>query len=345
MVSLPFSSPLIQTAAVTVASPRFQTCAMIVASPLVQTAVLVVTSPELQTCAMIPSYQSIQTSVLSLPSLWTQAETETNQHNNSSISSQPDKLPIQPPQQNIPSININEISFEHSDNGNIKVLGKGATAEVLQGNLHNDCWVKKIAIKLFTNDQHKNFSYIVQEARILQILNNSNVTPKVYGIIQNNSFPLCLVEELIENSMELYKLLSNPSITHSAWLHIALNISKSLKVIHDAGVLVNDIKSDNIMINTHDLSIKFIDMGHASQKGGRSFDLPEADAYKYPHMGPEISCGQTTTKATDIFSLGYLLRMFPTSPLKVQGQLCMHPCPAHRPLIDEVVEYISSHIK
>ncbi|CAG2245543.1 unnamed protein product [Mytilus edulis] len=176
MVSLPFSSPLIQTAAVTVASPLFQTSAIIVASPLLHTAVLVVSSPRLQTCAMIPSYQSIQTSslyvlpyrqqfaemlhhyssensaimlsVLSLPSLWTQAETKNKQHTNSRLSTEPDQLQIQPPQQYIPSININEISFEHSDNGNIKVLGKGATAEVLQGNLHNDCWVKKIAIKL-----------------------------------------------------------------------------------------------------------------------------------------------------------------------------------------------------
>lgn len=81
---------------------------------------------------------------------------------------------MQSPQQYIPSININNISFEHSDNGNIKVLGNVTTAELLQDNLKNDSWVKKVAIKLFTNDQHKNVSYISQEAGILQILNNSD---------------------------------------------------------------------------------------------------------------------------------------------------------------------------
>ncbi|XP_052084395.1 uncharacterized protein LOC127721623 [Mytilus californianus] len=202
----------------------------------------------------------------SLPSLWIEPETKAVQHISSQFTTQTDQLPCHSTQQYIPIINIRNISFDHTDNGNIKVLGKGATAEVLQGNLHYVCSLEKVAIKL-------------------------------------------------------------------------------LKTIHDAYVLVNDIKTDNIMVNIQDLSIKFIDMGHASHRGGRSFNLPVEEAYKYPHMAPEISSGQLTTKATDIFSLGYLIRMFPTSPLKTIGQMCQNPCPAQRPPIEEIIDNISGHMK
>ncbi|CAC5413484.1 unnamed protein product [Mytilus coruscus] len=282
---------------------------MLPSSPISAGMVTSLFSQTSQTSAVMLSSQS-------LPPLWIEPETKAVQYISSQFTTQPDQLTCHSTQQYIPIINIRNISFDHTDNGNVKVLGKGATAEVLQGNLHSVCSLKKVAIKLY-NDQHKDVHYISQEAGILQILNNSNVTPKVFV----------------------------PSVSHSAWLRIALNICNSLKTIHDAYVLVNDIKTDNIMVNTQDLSIKFIDMGHASHKGGRSFYLPVEEAYRYPHMGPEISSGHLTTKATDIFSLGYLLRIFPASPLKTMGQMCLNPCPAQRPPIEEIIDKISEHMK
>ncbi|CAG2196035.1 unnamed protein product [Mytilus edulis] len=80
---------------------------------IAKTSVCMLLSPTIsaEMLASLSSQNSaIMLSALSLPSLWTQAETKNKQHTNSRLSTQPDQLQIQSPQQNIPIVSTSKTS-------------------------------------------------------------------------------------------------------------------------------------------------------------------------------------------------------------------------------------------
>ena len=81
--------------------------------------------------------------------------------------------------------------------------------------------------------------------------------------------------------------------------------------MHQKGVLFNDIKSDNILIefNQTDILDYFIDFGQASFRTGRRLEPPPGctDCSSYAdYLAPEVRQCMLSSPQSDIYSLGKL---------------------------------------
>ncbi|MCD6578242.1 hypothetical protein J7L48_02065, partial [bacterium] len=110
------------------------------------------------------------------------------------------------------------------------------------------------------------------EKKILDLLNNSKVAPKQIDYFKEweNYY---LVEEYIKGitltryrALDYLWLINSQALTESQItginmriLKLSLKIMKALQIIHDNGIVIGDLSPNNIIINTENEQIKFID--------------------------------------------------------------------------------------
>ncbi|CAG2245711.1 unnamed protein product [Mytilus edulis] len=192
-----------------------------------------------------------------------------------------------------------------------KCLGTGVTSAVFEGRVViNNCF-KSVAVKLF-KQPFDNLEGISTDAGFLKMLETTGITPKLFGILQRTSegnHP-GIVQELVQNSITLHQLIVGQPhfITKQKWYNIAYQLAFGLKSINEKGVLINDLNSDNVLvnINTDECRLTFIDMGHASFMHGKRFPMTTEEAIIYSHLAPEMKNGGETSESSEVFALGWM---------------------------------------
>ena len=127
------------------------------------------------------------------------------------------------------------------------------------------------------------------------------------------------------------------------WHGICYQMALGLRKIHAKHVLVNDVKSDNILVDcsTSDFRLKYIDMGLATFRSGFVFrGTPEYMA-GFEYLSPESRAGFPTTLHSDIYSLGYIFNQICSNyylPLLTPiTAMCLSDNPSERPTLDFVL--------
>ena len=136
------------------------------------------------------------------------------------------------------------------------------------------------------------------------------------------------------------------------WLQICYQISIHLENMHNKGVLHNDIKTENILVEFRPPHFKvyIIDFGQATfRKGGiwiPLVDPDEADDMD-DYLAPEVCLGKRSSPQSDIYSLGVIFAELADEFCRCLRQLALDMCeknPAHRPTLEEVAEQLEDFI-
>ena len=202
------------------------------------------------------------------------------------------------------SLNIirpDELKEIHSDS-----IGKG---------VYGNCFLRKfkrlgitVVEKQLTDN---NTRMLYQEALSMQKFSHRCI-PMLLGI-QLEKKPVSLVMQFIgqnNKSITVFKLLFDPQYEHQAldmstktWLCICYDITDALDHMHQRGYLHCDIKSNNVLVTENRGFL--IDFGKVC-----SISQPKAKKYQevYRHIAPEVLKGFPVTPASDIYSLGRVLK-------------------------------------
>ncbi|MCG6956825.1 MAG: protein kinase, partial [Gemmatimonadetes bacterium] len=181
-----------------------------------------------------------------------------------------------------------------------------------------------------------------QETQAISRLNHKNIcTIFDTGLHEGRPY---IVMELIEGKT-LEQLLESGPLSVERVLHIGIQVAAALDAAHKAGVVHRDVKSSNIILNSHG-DAKVLDFGLA-------MIAPEAQAReKEPitragavvgtvnFMSPEQVRGEDVDARSDLFSLGVVLYQMATgvppfrgSPTSIVAQLVSpDPVPGPRSL-------------
>ena len=179
---------------------------------------------------------------------------------------------------------------------------------------------RKVAVKVPRLDNPNPWFYqqrLLLEARYLARMNHNNVVG-VHDLAFTSEGLAYLVMEFLQGQAldEVLCTRPVPALAHS--LRVVRETARAIGACHRAGILVGDIKPENIMIVSGPLVgrlgqatewVKLIDLG-----GAHSFD-PEADRPAAPpavrmatpaYCAPELLRGEPLGPATDVYALGIL---------------------------------------
>ena len=160
----------------------------------------------------------------------------------------------------------------------------------------------------------------IYEAKVLQKLRHPHL-PLFIGIVSSKESGKCSVvtkfHGISGNSVSLAQACSTENeirkmIDKSATLvSLFMDTANALEYIHESeGILHNDIKGNNVVLENHGDELKaiIIDFGKSCLiRDGKTYR--QCNRQRYPHLAPEFAKGGTQSRASDIFSFGYMLRV------------------------------------
>eukprot|EP00057_Strongylocentrotus_purpuratus_P021068 XP_011675542.1 PREDICTED: probable receptor-like protein kinase At2g47060 [Strongylocentrotus purpuratus] len=249
------------------------------------------------------------------------------------------------------------------DLSNIPVLGKGTYGKVYLGRHGDD--LRPIAIKqpVLHSDYRRDMlqqekllmnERATKESMLQQLLSGSPYFPKMLGVVTIGD-DLCTVMDFIGNkktgrTYPLYRALtrrfkSNPKLSLTNMLQVCEDIIKGIMELHREGYLHNDLKSNNILLETRGLRwhAVIIDLGLASAMAyakQRRFSDKRRAEYRsgkiYTYMAPEVVLyGKRNSVASDIYSFGVILesiaRKIKISEVAEVAEGCTEQDPLKRP--------------
>ena len=247
-----------------------------------------------------------------------------------------------------------------------KQLGIGGFASVW---LAEDQMIdnKEVAIKIFAIEQGLDddaLEVFRREFLIVDDIHHMNlVTPKHFDVW--NGRPYLILPYCSKGSLQR-KLLREGTLEEEEIARIMLQMGKALKCIHEKGIIHQDIKGENILINDND-NYLLTDFGISTRlRSTLRKSVKTSKGLTVTYAAPErfTSSPQTTPKS-DIFSLGVLLFELLTGDVPWNGEggivllkgaeiphlpdginkglknliyRCLNPDPDGRPLLDELIE-------
>jgi len=192
----------------------------------------------------------------------------------------------------------------------------------------------KVREKLSLDDVKKE---VLHEATMITYLGDHPCLPLLFGVV-TRSLPLCLVTQFHgkkEQSLTLSRAVRKKELGNQNWLEILKGIIKGLDHTHKRGILHNDLKANNVVLEKRSEAWNpvIMDFGKArfiaNPKSNMSLSVSSQDVYRYPHIAPEIVSGKGRQSIeSDIFSLGRiadvldLLPMATAKSLKAANKAC-----------------------
>jgi len=179
-----------------------------------------------------------------------------------------------------------------------EVIGWGGWSTVFKG-LHKGLNMP-VAIKMLKHDMAMDCDFYEKfrsEARTIAGLNHENIV-RVHDIEE-----LCrtvfIVMEYLEGISLDHLLETTPQLPLSRALRILLQVCKGLIYAHGQGIVHQDVKPANILVQPDD-RVKIVDFGLASPTGSADPCMPGTLHY----MSPEQIEGESIDGRTDVYALG-----------------------------------------
>ncbi|XP_046543839.1 probable serine/threonine-protein kinase DDB_G0275165 [Haliotis rubra] len=221
------------------------------------------------------------------------------------------------------------------------VIGSGSFGEVYAATLTVSPYLSRDVVVKEPYTDKATLDSIVNEAKITMYLESTGCVPICYGLLKNEEDGYGIVMEYVGSGQTLYDIMCESDMPRLIWLNIVCQLSSGLNKIHKKDVLINDIKSDNILVDMSGTLpvVKFCDMGTASYKSGVHYKGAMEGCV---HLAPEACAHAETTPACDVFSLGRVLKKIHgvshISALLAVSDMCMAENPADRPTLSTVVQ-------
>ena len=224
-------------------------------------------------------------------------------------------------------------------------LGEGAYGKVCLGRLSN--FQQTVAVKEISGKSSQLNAYV--ESKIMLTLNGYKNLPLFYGWVKPNFILIEFIGKGSTPSPTLKELLFSEISNEIDWIAVLVDISLTLKFIHDKGLLHNDLHSKNVLIRDKKF-VKVIDFGKATLMDDPVVynitpGSPKQQIYneRHKHLAYELRNvpNSAQTIQTDIFSLGFIMQL--VSEVTKNEKLSnisidlLVEDPSKRPLIPHVV--------
>ncbi|XP_058940191.2 cyclin-dependent kinase 1-A-like [Pocillopora verrucosa] len=213
-----------------------------------------------------------------------------------------------------------------------------------------------VAVKQF-NTHLSSESSVIKEASLMKQLDHP-CFPYVYGVcVQSKPYLLVLQFCNVEGkAYTLHRTLHSRTLVlkNQEWFDVILQLLEALKVLHNSGLIHQDIKGDNILLtykNTLFVPV-IIDFGKCIRKQEASrkvLSKQEQETYKqkYTHVTPEVVAGtHPPSHASDVYALGQLLRQIATKigckPLLSLSECSLKNDPNARASLDHLLVSVKS---
>ena len=174
----------------------------------------------------------------------------------------------------------------------------------------------------------ENTRVLLREAVAMTMVDDSDLFPKLLGIVWDEGLPKALVMEFIgDATMSSPTFSLNMAISFSddiampslRWYQIAQDVVRAIQHLHSRQLVHCDLHTGNILLSpSHDsitgadiLRAKVIDLGSATPVELQSKPrlLTREEAAHYPQMAPELLTAEPSGHdiKTDIYSVGYVI--------------------------------------
>ncbi|XP_046328512.2 uncharacterized protein LOC124112447 [Haliotis rufescens] len=236
----------------------------------------------------------------------------------------------------LPILEKRDVRFAKKDDGMFKCVGRGAYGCVYLAEMSGR--EGKLVVKDYINEGVI-WEVIQHEARLLKYLSDTNCVPEFVGLITSSASigGYSLVQEYFGNGLTILKLLfSQDKLSKKTWMSICCQLAEGLEAIHAKHVLLNDLKSDNVLVDlTSGLpKIRYIDVGMATYRQGLQFECSRPQVEDHNYLAPEVCMGSHSSILSDIYSLGHLLgqigRKSQIPELESVSQSCTEQLPIER---------------
>ncbi len=204
---------------------------------------------------------------------------------------------------------------------------------------------RQVAVKILSRElaDASARGWFEQEAKALAALNHANIVT-IFEIAEVDGQPLIAMEYLPGRSLR--ELLMHDPPTRNRLLEILADVVAAIAAAHDAGILHRDIKPENIVVGTAGVKVvdfgiarrldrvsmpvvskpvaaqateivdaftRTLRFGPAASSDTVATTPPEITGMTHTvfgtpaYMAPEVLCGDDSSKASDVYSLGVLL--------------------------------------
>lgn len=134
----------------------------------------------------------------------------------------------------------------------------------------------------------------------------------------------CLVQEFVDGETLAQWLSGNPSASERR--RIFAELLSVVAYLHQKDIVHNDLKPDNILVSKASGALKLVDLGFADD----NTHLGKALGGTRSYASPELLSGCVVTAASDVYSLGVILkRIFPGRYRRIVRR-CLRPEPSRR---------------
>ncbi|XP_042205090.1 MAP kinase kinase MKK1/SSP32-like [Homarus americanus] len=219
-----------------------------------------------------------------------------------------------------------------------RFLGEGASGKVFLGEFSNGPVCAKVGVSHGINN-----AFSIEKENNLQV-NGAGGSPVLLGSCTDYPvliFSLCqgqTLDEVVENL-----IVFSPTKLSLIFLPIA----EGLAEVHSRGIIHNDIKVDNVLLEKNSdesYTSHFIDFGLSTADGGH---LTSHSNPKGSHYAPELFKGLPCTPASDIYSLGVMIsdvqycfdNPWPPGVKRLCKQM-LNRNPQHRPILSKVIKVL-----
>ncbi|XP_037784531.1 serine/threonine-protein kinase shk2-like [Penaeus monodon] len=142
----------------------------------------------------------------------------------------------------------------------------------------------------------------------------------------------------------LGKVLENSKLSDKELVRLSLRLCVAVQEVHDKGYIHNDLMDVNVVVDEATGRVSIIDFGNACRPGQNA----GYGASSNDNLAPEILGGGSSTTASDVFSVGFMLGQIcdemarPSSELRRLARKMQSAKPRQRPALSAAIKRLNS---